>query len=282
MRHRSISMAYTRAFSFTDENTGITGLVPSRQRKTASSNPRFALVQQIDTAVRMNELRQIQSAAYQRLYQSDRPDIGRMWSCVSRALQRMQDWLEHLPSDCVAPLRDAFRADVLFSSILILSPPLQGNLCGYGKFMIFEYGTEYADLMTTMGKDFEVQAYITHQDFLRAVIVSDRFVELLYNDAGALFNGKVPSAPPEAASQATIPERNVAEMVNNAHRCLDQFEKTFEYLGRKYGDSATPESFTTKAQVVRQSLKGIYDWWAKNLGVSRNQYASSTFPTNGV
>ena len=282
MRYRSISMAYTRAFSFTDENTGVTGLIPPRPRKATASNTRFSFVQQIDTAVRMNDLRQIQSTTYQRLFQSDRPDIGRMWSCMSRALQRMQDWLENLPSDCAAPLREAFRADVLFSGILILSPPLQGKLCEYGKFMIFEYGSEYADLMTSMVKDDEGQALITYQDFLRAVVVSDRFVELLYNDTGALFNGTVPSAPSETIPPTTIPERNVGEMVNKAHRCLDQFEKTFEYLGQKYGYSDSRDTFKAKAQVVRRSLKGIYDWWMKNLGVSRNHYLSSTLPTNGV
>ena len=281
MKYRSISMGYTRAFSFTDDSTAITGFNPTKQRM-AVSNGNQLWIKDCDAAIHLNRLRQIQSTTYQRLFQSDRPRVEMTWPDMSSALQGMQTWFEQLPTKNATLPRKSFRSDLLHSSILILSPPLQGTLCNYGKFLIFEYCTEFADLMASSSGDDEDHAFLTYLDVLRTSMVGNRFVNTLVNDAGVLFSGAIPIAPTDSVpltGPITMPKRSVGELVNKAHKSLDQFERIFEALRPRYGYSvgfkAGFNEFKAKAPSARQSLRGIYDSWIINLGVSRSQYVTS-------
>lgn len=276
--HRSISMVHRRGFSFTDDSAGVTcSNRPTRPGDSSNSNQIF--LRNLDTAVQIDQLRQTQSHAYQKLFQSNRPSLDDSWPLMSSTLEDMHYWSEGLPDYMNKSLKKLLQSDVLYSSILILLPPeLVGTLCGYGTFLIFEYAVEYADLMVSIIEDQESFVFHTSNDILRASFVAERLIDILLDDSALLFSGVIPRAPPDsipASGPSTIPARTIGEMVNRAHRCLAQLEKILEHLGPRYGYPEPLSDFKARSSDLRRSLQAIYDNWNRNLGVSRGQYVSS-------
>ena len=276
-------MVHRRGFSFTDDSAGSPfPTFPSIGKQVFSPN--------LEAAVQLNYLRQTQSYAYQRLFQSSKLASEDAMPIISSALSEMHRWSstlhEKLPGLKIRPIRKLFRTDVLYSSILILSPPHLCEMLGdYSKFLIFEYAAEYAELMASISKDQERFAFYTYYDALAASFVAKRLTHTLYASSAILFSDSVPVAssssfPPLGPS--TIPARNVGERVNKAYACLTQLEEALGFLGPMYGYPKMLHDFGAQLVGIRHKLQTIYDNWNRNLGISRTQYVYSGGPIHGL
>ncbi len=278
-------MVHRRGFSFTDDSAGVTtSLLPVREDGQPNGKQLFA--PSLEAAEELSQLRQIQSYAYQKLFQSVRLVFEDAWPLMSSSLHEMHRWsedsLERLSDHKMKPLRKLFRSDVLYSSILILSPDLVGTLCDYGKFLIFEYAAEYADLMASISGDHERLAFYTYHDALAATFVAKCLISTLCADSAVLFNDIIPQAPWGSIpplGPSTIPARTVGERVNRAHGCLTQMERTLGYLGPRYGYLEPLNEFKAQSSGIRRMLQTTYENWNRSLGVSRGQYVSSDSST---
>lgn len=266
---RSISMVYRRSFSFTDDSANVTSAI--RPVQPHDNNQLF--LHNFDAAVEVDRLRSIQSAAYQRLFYSSRSNLRKAWPQMSRALADMHQWAEDLPEHMQKPLKRAFRCDVLYTSVLILSPPyLEGDFYDYGKFLIFEYAAEYAELMVWVICNQECLVLSTYHDLLRTSFIAERLISTLFNNTRLLFRGITPPIPLDSvplSGPSTLPTRTIGEMVNKTYRCLDQLMRTMELLGPKYGYSEALAKFKVESSELRHTLQVIYDNWNKSIGVSR-------------
>ena len=275
-------MVRRRGFSFTDDSASVTSSSPSSRRDGPSGGKQIFL-HNLEAAVELQFLRKVQSHAYQSLFQSERRSSEEAWPLISSALNEMLRWSESLPDKLpdpsMRPIRNLFRSDVLYSSVLILSPPdLTDTLCDYGKFLVFEYATEYADLMFSITLDHERSAFSSYQDALAISFIANHLTYMLYSDSGTLFSDKIPQAPLGSVptpGPSTIPARTVGERVNKAYGCLSQLEKIMEHLGPRYGYYESLNEFRSRSNGIRLKLQKIYDNWNKQLGVSRSQYISS-------
>ena len=258
---RSISMVYSRGFSFTDGSGHVTA--PKLREGSAATNPLFPYA--LDPAIQLGHLRRIQSEAYQKLFQSDRPALEDMWPLMATSIQNMHRWWVDLPDVIVHSMKQLLRCDVLFSSILILSPTgLKGTLNEYGKILIFEYAFEYAETMSSISQDQGKVSFYTSHDLLRTSYVADRFLDLLLKDSGILFSGLVPVTPLNSPARADVPGISgcgLGEMVNRSRRCLNLLERAFEWLGPRFGLPAHLNEFRVKSRTVRQSLEAGYTNW---------------------
>ena len=277
-------MVHQRGFSFTDDSAGITSpLLPTRLNSSLRENQPF--IHSLEAAVQMEHLRHIQSSAYQKLFQSSRPTSEDLWPWVSGVLWDMQRWFSNLPDQVKNSTKKLFRCDVLYSSILILVPPtLVGTLCDYGKFLILDFATEYAELMAGFAEEQITFFSCTHYDLLRASLVAERVIHALSADSALLFGGIIPKVPVNSdppAGPFTIPARTVGEMVNRAHRCLDQLQRTLESLGPRFGHCEPLNEFKARSPGVRQTLQAIYSHWNRSLGFSRVPYMSLEGSVNG-
>jgi len=198
---------------------------------------------------------------------------------MSRALSDMHQWTKDLPDHIEKPHKQIFRSDVLYSSILILSPTaLVGKLSDYGKFLIFEYAAEYAELMASTSGDQEHFVFFTYHDLLRTYFVAKRLISTLLSDTTLFFGGVIPGAPAHSippSGPSEIPARTVGEMVNKAHRSLNQSERILEFLGPRYGYLGPLSRFKTQSSELRHTLQAIYDNWSRSLSVSRGPYVPS-------
>ena len=273
-------MVHRRGFSFTDDSACITSPLSSG-RHEGGSNGNQLFLHSLDTAAQLEHLRQIQSSAYQKLFQSEHLNYEDAWPSMSCALHDMNLWNEELPKSLpnnrIEPLKKLFRSDVLYSGILILSPNLAGTLNDYGKFLIFEYTAECADLMASACGEHEQFALYTYCHLLRTSFIADRFIRLLYYDPAVIFNDALPlapfgSVPPNGPS--TIPARTVGERVNRAYRTLTQLEKTMGHLGARFGFPEHLNDFKSQSNNIRRNLQTIYDNWTRSLGYSRSQYVT--------
>ena len=278
---RSISMVYRRGFSFTDDSAEVTNplLLPPQN---SPSGGRKVFLHSLDAAIQLNRLRQIQSSAYQRLFQSDRPTFESTWSLMTSALNDMHCWSKSLPENLseqqMKLFWNLFRSNTLYSSILILSPDLEGTLCDYGKFLIFEYAVEYADIVASMSVDSKRFAFLTYYDALAVTFVGDRLIRMLYTDSAVLFSNTIAQAPPTSIPRngpSIIPARTVGERVNRAHRCLTQIERTLGQLGPRFGYPEPLNEFKAQSSGIRHLLQNTYDRWNRSLGASRSQYVST-------
>lgn len=268
-------MVYRRGFSFTDDSASVTSSI----RSVLPNGHHQLFLHDLDAAVQVERLRRIQSVTYQRLFQSYRSAFEDTWPLMSRAVADMHQWTEDLPDHIQKPHKRMFRLDVLYSSILILSPPgLVGELCDYGKFLIFEYAAEYAESMLAIGGAQERFVFLTYHDKLRASFIARRLISTLSHDTALLFGGVVPRAPPDSippSGPSAIPARTVGEMVSKAHRCLKQLEGTLDFLGSRYGYAESLSEIKAQSSELRHTLKTIQDNWSISLGVSGGPYASS-------
>lgn len=142
----------------------------------------------------------------------------------------------------------------------------------YGKFLIFEYAADYADLMAWLSSNQECHVLSTYHDLLRISFIAERLVYTLLNDTTLLFGGIIPQVPLDSiplSGPSTLPTRTIGEMVNKTYRCLDQLGRIMELLGPKYGNSEALANFKAQSSELRHTLRMIYDSWSKSIGVSR-------------
>ena len=283
---RSISMVHRRGFSFTDDSTSVNAsLLPNKRDGPSSGKPLFG--HSFEAAVQLNHLRQIQSYAYQKIFQSDRLSFADSWPLMSSALHDMHSWSNTLPERSLGPksrpFQSLFRSNVLHSSILILSADLPGTLCDYGKFLILEYAIEYADLMVSMSEDEEYSTTQTYHDVLAASFVADRLIRTLYTDSITLSQDMLPQAPPNSIPQygpSIIPARSVGERINRAQGCLTQMERVLGHFGQRYGYAEPLDEFKARSLGIHHTLQVTFDTW--NRGVSHSHYAFSGAAVNGL
>lgn len=262
--YRSIGLVHIRAFSFTDDSASVTR---PRQRAGSPDTSRVFL-HDLNIANHLSNLRQIESDAYQKLFQSSRPALEEPWPIISSSIADVHRFCSEMPDQIKSPIRKLLRCEALYSSILILSPPdLEDDLTDYGKFLIFEYAVEYADLMSCVGSDAEQFAFYTSHDMLRASFVVKRLLALLLSDFALFFGSSISRPPPQALTSSEVPvlqHRTVGEMLSRAYNCLNLCDKTLEYLGPRFGYTDPLKEFRVQSSDVRQLLKTSYDKWNRN------------------
>ena len=262
--YRSISLVHIRAFSFTDDSTSV---LRPRQRVGSPDTSRVFL-HDLNPAFYLNHLRQIESDAYQKLFQSSRPALEEPWPIISSSIEDMHIFRGELPDQIKSPIKKLLRCEALYSSILILSPPdLDDDLTDYGKFLIFEYAIEYAELMSSVGSDAEQFAFYTSHDMLRASFVVKRLLALLLSDFPLFFSSSVSRPLPQAPASSRAPvlqHRTVGEMLSRAYNCLDSCDNTLGYLESRFGYTDPLKEFRMQSSDVRQLLQASYEKWNRS------------------
>lgn len=252
-------MVHLRAFSFTDDSTNV--LAP-RERSTSSTSKSLFLYS-LEPSAQLAALRRLQSTSYQQLFQASRLDMGlaqvQTWHLISDSLHNQHQWVRNLSAQTKTSLKNYFRCEVLYSSILVLSPPgWTETMPVYGRFLIFEYATEYAELMLSILKDLENFVFYTSHDLLRVSLIAERFVTVVNSNYNLLFSGVEPALPSGFSfsfAPPAIPNRGVSSLLKRAYACLKLLEETLEYLGIKYGYADPLDEFRNSSGGLKLTLQ---------------------------
>lgn len=261
MASRTISMAHRRAFSFTDDSGNVA--FPSNQKpfsisSTFAREHKQVFLRALDPAIQLFQLRQLQSSAYQKLFKSCHQRIREPWQLMSDSLHEMHLWMARLPNVIRKPMKKLLRSELLFGSILILSPPgLSSSLKSYGKALLFSYACEFADNMSSINGDEEKFAFYNSHDILRTSFVAGRFLAVLRDGSGQFLDGAIPEAPSPGSGSVlppSLPNWKTDEILNKALSCLDRLDKTLEHLSIRYDYPEPWKEFKDDSKMLKEML----------------------------
>lgn len=212
----------------------------------------------LDPATQLFELRQMQSSIYQKLFQTQSGKAQESWQIINDYLNKMFTWFAHLPNVIRRPIKKLFKSELLYISILILSPSLLTNAFEYYRqALVFVYAKEYADLMTSISGDLEKFAFYTCLDVLRASHIAERLIETL-TDNSQLFNKGMPKSAPTSVTifplSPNLPDWSADETRIHARNCLKQFGKIIEFLGLKFNNSQSIQKFNNNLKNLKLTI----------------------------
>lgn len=271
--NRAISMAYSRAFSFTDDSSSVA--LPTNQspfllspRSIPKQEPCF--LHNIEPSIQLVRLRQLQSSAYQKLFKSSRQRIQDPWQIISDSLNDMRRWMDLIPDMINKPIKRLLKCELLYGSILILSPPgLVGTLNPYGNALLFCYACEYAKIMLSISGEQEKSAFCTSYDLLRVSLVARQFIAI-FRDGLALFLDDITPVPPSSSSGCLppppIPILKSHQVLNDAVGCLDRLDKILEHLAVRYDSRDRLTDYRNDSKGVKEMLCYRLDAWEQTRG----------------
>lgn len=252
-------MAHLRAFSFTDDSCNVK--FPNHQGPfsltlTMPREQEQVFLHALDPAVQIFQLRQIQSAAYQRLFMSGHQNIKDPWPIMSDSLHELHLWMTQIPNVIRKPMKKLFHSEVLFASVLILSPPrLTSTLQPYSRALLFNYACEFADLMSSISGDLEKFAFYTSHDILRVSFVAIRFLAILRDSPRQFLHGSHPETPFSDLNlypPPALPNWKPSEIRDKAIKGLKLFGEALKYLGTRYGSLESWEKYKNDAEHVER------------------------------
>lgn len=233
-------MIYTRAFSFTDDSTGVA--FPSLPETANSSAAGRSLIgpHSLKTAGILFHLRTIQSSWYQELFQSSRNPLQDSSTYIWQVCQEMLEWSESFPDTLPVALKDFFDLELLYSYVFCLAPSCRVQVVSnYGKTLIFEYSIAYMQKIFPISRDPINKAFYTYHDALRVFFVGGQFIAVLADNLDQLLNNIVPymSATPGAPPPPPLPRNFGANNVDTSIKCITHIKETLRTLGYRWDNA---------------------------------------------
>lgn len=266
---RTISMTHLRAFSFTDDSTNVAFRWDPKPYSMAWTGPREQdqlFLRQLDPAMQILQLRQMQSSAYQLNFQSRVRNEQESWSSVTNFLQKVQVWADNLPNVILRPMKQLLRSEVLYGCIVVLSPPGSTKTNTYGTALLFSYAVEYAGIMSSIDGDLNNFAFCTSNDIIRTSHVADRFLRVLAETPSRLLDEGMPEFSPSSSGSVTppsLPTWSVGDVLERALTCLDMLERTLDNLGQRFDNPNPLREYRIKSDGVRPMLDSRREKWSR-------------------
>lgn len=262
-------MTHLKTFSFTDDSTNVAFRWDTRPYSIGWTGHHDRLfLRQLDAAMQILQLRQMQSAAYQLNFQSRARNEQESWSSVTNFLQKIQLWADNLPNVILRPMKQLLRSEVLYGCIIVLSPPGSIMTNPYGTALLFSYAVEYAEIMSTADGDLNNFAFCTSNDLIRASHVADRFLRVLTEQPSRLLDEGMPMFSPSSSGSVTppsLPEWTLGDVLERAMTCLDMLEQTLENLGQRFDNASSLADYRIKSNGVRAILSFRRKQWGLRL-----------------
>ncbi|OJD35598.1 zn 2cys6 cluster transcripitional activator [Diplodia corticola] len=294
---RETSLVQTRSFSFSDDSAHV-GLPFSGSASSASKASSSSLTQwgqSFESALDLFRLRQIQSAWYTDLFQSERdawPDpYPRLW----RIYNSMTSWFMKLSQKISPASRTYFELELLYSYVYALSPsPRCPRINEYAQRLIFEHCATYSSRMLgALSEDSSEKMPVTFYDAMRAYMTGRQFVDVVSRNQESLLEGPRPIAsratststtddyldPASSGSEALpppFPEARSGGMENQAVKAINtinNFSAILARLGNRFGyinwrdrfqqdSAALLTQLYVRSQQQKQDVSNGYAMWS--------------------
>ena len=282
---RNISIAYGRAFSFTDDSAAVSLPASTAKMSLDSENqPATQLfLHSLKPSLSLFDIRRVQSAFYQTTYCSAQKEWSASTSAESTSsiLQDIHSWFATVPASLSQRHLFFFRLESLYSQILALSPscriPLP-NMSDLSKTLIFESAIQYVDQLRPVIQDNTWHPFLTYLDFLRVNTVGQQFREAMRTNfdhllAGGIAHSPGPSTRPGSALplQPWIRSTSPLENCFRAIACLENIIELLTYARQRWGAGVIREKFAQESAVLMGKLKN------RHRELSTPQYFDENF-----
>ena len=267
---RNISMAYGRAFTFTDDSACVfLPLLPGSARPSdleKDTAPQMFL-RSLKPSLYLFDIRRVQSAFYQTTQCSSRVP----WSSstaseyVDCILSDIRSWFATIPTSLSQRHKVFFSLESLYSQIVALGPSCRipaSNMTDISKTLIFEYTLQYADQLQPVIQDTSWHAFLTFVDLLRVNSVGRLFREAMWSNFDQLLSGGVSHSPvsspktEETHQFPTFPQiTSPLENCVRAIKCLDTIIEVLEYARQRWGLDHLREKFVQESAMLMGKLR---------------------------
>ena len=266
---RNISIAYGRAFSFTDDSAVVS--LPTSATKTSpvsDNSPAAQLfLHSLKPSLFLFDIRRVQSAFYQATHCASR----KPWSASTAAdytasiLRDIRSWFATIPASLPQRHVFFFRIESLYSQILALSPSCRipsSNMSDLSKTLIFESAIQYVNLLRPVIEDNKWHPFLTYVDFLRVNAVGRQFREAMRTNFDQLLTGGVAHSPEPSTHAGGVqpppPWLRSTSPVENCFRaitCLENIIGLLGYARQRWGPGVIREKFAQESAVLIGKLK---------------------------
>jgi hypothetical protein len=282
---RNISIAYGRAFSFTDDSAAVSlPTSTSKMSPDSEENPTPQLfLRPLQPSLFLFDIRRVQSAFYQATHcsqQKEWPDSTAA-DYTSSILQDIRSWFATVPDSLSQRHVFFFRLESLYSQILALSPSCripQSRMSDLSKTLMFEYTIQYVDQFLSVVQNSGWHPFLTYVDFLRVKNVGRHFREAMWTNFDQLLAGGIAHSPEPSAragsAQPLPPLIRSTSPLDNCFRaitCLENIIDILSYARRRWGPGVIREKFAQESAVLMGKLKN------KRQELSTPQYFAEDF-----
>jgi hypothetical protein len=282
---RNISIAYGRAFSFTDDSAAVSLPIPtSKMSPDSEENPTPQLfLRPLQPSLFLFDIRRVQSAFYQATHCSQQKEWPASTAAdyTSSILQDIRSWFATVPDSLSQRHLFFFRLESLYSQILALSPSCrisQSRMSDLNKTLIFESTIQYVDQFLSAVKNSGWHPFLTYVDFLRVKNVGRHFREAMWTNFDQLLTGGIAHSPEPSAragsAQPLSPLIRSTSPLDNCFRaitCLENIIDILSYARRRWGPGVIREKFAQESAVLMGKLKN------KRQELSTPQYFAEDF-----
>ncbi|KAB2579150.1 Transcriptional activator protein acu-15 [Lasiodiplodia theobromae] len=291
---RETSLVQTRSFSFSDDSANVA--LPfsgsgSSALKTASLNQ---WGQSFESALDLFRLRQIQSAWYTDLFQSERDAWADPYPRLWKIYNSMASWFTKLSQKISPASRTYFELELLYSYVYILSPsPRCPRIGDYAQRLIVEHCATYSSrLLAVLSEESNEKMPVTFYDAMRAYMTGRQFVDVLSRNQESLLEGPRPIASratststtddyldPMSSGSDTLPPPfpearggNNENQVVKAINTINNFSAILARLGNRFGyinwrdrfqqdAAALLTQLYVRSQQQKQDMNNGYGMW---------------------
>ncbi|KAK4942083.1 hypothetical protein LTR10_018119 [Elasticomyces elasticus] len=237
---RLVSMSLDRAFSFTDDSAAEVPLPTS----ATDASPSNLFLRSTSPSLFLFDIRGVQSAFYQTTRWSSRTQwpLATAATYASSVSNDIHAWYSTIPPNLSQRHIMLFNLERLYCQILVVSPNQRvpaNSMTDLNKELVFEYSSQYAELLQPITQDVTWHAYLTYADICRAKYVGQKFVEVMWSDFDRLLKTShsvregspvTSNVPLDNGQRATIFLRKIIEILDFArHRwAMPQMREKFE------------------------------------------------------
>ena len=266
---RYISIAYDRAFSFTDDsaNVFLPAILNPLSSDMGGDNTPQLFLRSLKPSLFLFDIRRVQSAFYQTTHSSKQTEwpASTASDYTASILKDVRAWYATIPASLSQRHILFFRLESLYSQILALSPSCRvptSNISDLNKTLIFEYIIQYADQLQPVVQDTNWHPFLTYVDFLRVNTIGRHFREAMWSNFDQLLSGGVPHSrepsvepgnapPPPPLARSTSPLENCAR----ALQCLNNIIEILDYTRQRWGMGGLRDKFEKESAVLMGKLR---------------------------
>lgn len=265
---RSTSIAYDRAFSFSDDGSNVAFPAASPPPNRYPPSPDFTSAKQATDGLGcLVRLRRIQSQCYQDLYQTGREAWPDPYPYIWQKWHEISDWRlrsTHHLSPWAATLANI---ELLCTNIYLLAPsPRVPHIDELAQSLIFELSIGYTELVQAALREPTCRAWVQQAEAIKALKVGKIFVRNLSAFRTRLVAGTLPNVPssPQHTSLTPppFPYPPRSDNLDRALTFIHQMTEILEAYATRFGTNELLREFSedTRGMVIDLSAQSPMDW----------------------
>ena len=248
---RLVSMSLDRAFSFTDDSASEVPLPES----ASDSSPSQVFQRSLKPSLYLFDIRRVQSSFYQTMRWATRSQwpLATAATYASSVSNDIHAWYGTIPPTLPQRHLMLFNLERLYCQILVVSPNQRvpaSSMTDLNKELVFEYSSQYADLLQPIAQDVNWHAYLTYADICRAKYVGQKFVEVMWSDFDRLIKTT------HVVREGSLTSNNVP--LDNGQRatvCLRKIIEILDFARHRWAMPEMREKFEQESAVLFSRLK---------------------------